>query len=146
MNRDQHVHQRLVDLAKSLLKRTEDGNISWTTTDNESVFLFSGTNTSVRVSSYIDDDNDMRTKMSLLNSRGTVVESLESEFRRGPFDEVQPAPWNQTLNDLYHSAKRSALNVDAVLDDLLADLDDENRTNRAANEEKADPWSDEPPF
>jgi hypothetical protein len=147
MARDPHVHQRLIDLAKNLLQRTQEGGVSWTATDNETAFLFSGTNSSVQINSYTDRDGDMHTVLSILNSRGTVVDSIEDEFRPAPIDGYEPEDWNEVLDDLYYAARRNALDVDSTLDDLLADLEDENGTRRAAaKEQKTDPWSDEPPF
>lgn len=146
MAKDPHVHQRLVDLAKSLLERTRDDKISWTATDNETAFLFSGTSTSVRISTSFDNDGDMHTKLSLLNSRGTEVDSLQNEYHPAEISGWEPEDWNEVLDDLYYSARRKALDVDSMLDDILADLEDENGTRRAAKEKEADPWSDEPPF
>ena len=109
MASDPHVHQRLVDLAKSLLKRTQNGSISWTATDNETVFLFSGTNTSVRISTSIDRDGDMHTILSLLNSRGTEVDSIEDGYRAAAISGWEPEDWNEVLDDLYYAARRNAL-------------------------------------
>jgi hypothetical protein len=145
MARDPHVHQRLVDLAKNLLKRTQDGKISWTATDNDTAFLFSGTSTSVRISTYFDNEGESYTELSFLNSRGTVVDSIRDEYHQVSSG-WEAADWNEVLDDLYYAARRDALDVDTMLDDFLADLEDENGTRRAAKEQKADPWSDEPPF
>jgi hypothetical protein len=147
MNRDDHLHNRMVSLANSLLERTRAGSIAWTVTDNERRFLFSGTNTSVGITSYVDRDGDTITSLDLLNSRGTVVETLRSEFE--PNDDAPPYTarnWNKLLDDLYYAARRNALNVDAMLDDLLADLNDEDGTRRAAKAQRAveDPWATRP--
>jgi hypothetical protein len=127
MNSDDHLHNRMVSLATSLLDRTRAGSIAWTATDDERRFLFSGTNTSVSITSFVDEDDDNITSLSLLNSRGTIVESLDSDFEpRAPGSGYPPKSWNKVLDDLYHAARRSALNVDAMLDDLFAELDAED--------------------
>ena len=90
-------------------------------------------------------------RLCLLNTRGAVVDSLETEWN---FPEPGPMHWNQDLADLYHSARRVAHNVDDAIDSLLADIEKgisapPSRPKKGLEE---DPWasdvgySDEAPF
>lgn len=107
MVRDQHLHRRMVQLAQQLPSRTIEGKISWSATNDEKTFAYSATDSSARISSYIDNESDDRTTLAVLNAHGTVFEDIECEFMAGK---------------LYYAARRSALNVDGVLDGLMADL------------------------
>lgn len=133
MNEDPEIHDRLVRLTEVLLARTREGKISWKPTDDERAFLYTGPGTSALITSHLDEDGDNRTTLSVLNSRGTEIESIENEWQAG-----SPATWNETLDDLYYSARRDALNIDKVLDNFLATLEQENGDLNSA--------PDEPPF
>jgi hypothetical protein len=121
-------HERMIALAKSLLKGTNEGKISWTTTDDEKTFLYSRPGSSATVSSSVDSDGDNRTVLSVHDSRGTVVQSIQNEFRGDAKGGYEPGVWNGLLDALFAAARRSASDaddaLDEILDDLMADLDD----------------------
>lgn len=145
MTTDEHLHSRMRQLADGLLQATNEGKISWRTTDSESKFLYSAANASAMISSSVDRDGDMITELSVLNTRGTVVETIRNSFAsvENPFGasgEYAPEPWNETLDALYHAARRSALKVDSVLDELFADIQSSD------GESPTDESDDQPPF
>jgi hypothetical protein len=120
--KDEHLRNRLIDLAADMLNRTLNGEIAWVGTDQENTFLFSGTKSSITISSLTDREGDQNSIISLLNARGTVVESLQGEFHPDGMGGYAPGEWNETLNDLFFAARRSALDADTLLDSIIEDM------------------------
>lgn len=132
------VDERLVEIAQRFLRQTRDGKARWSTTDNESDFLYSGSQSSVLLSSNVDSDGDRWVYMKILNPRGTEVGTLKSSWSAQGYGAVSGSddPWasssgsrykpgehNKLLEDLYEAARRSALNIDEVLDSLFHELE-----------------------
>lgn len=127
MTPDAHLRDRMVQLAKLLTERTTSGRISWSSTDDESTFIYSAKRSSVTIDQHYDQEGDPFTTLSVLNERGTAVETLQSSYAppEGFGSEYTPASWNKPLEDLYSVARSSALKIDEVLDDLMRQLDSE---------------------
>jgi len=141
-------------LATNLLEATKAGKISWALTDAEGKFVYAGSRSSVTIEMHTDRFEGDATILSILNDRGTTVDSLQSEATQSE-DGWIPAPWNDLLEDLYHAARRVAYNVDEAIDSMLADI--ERGTPSPPPKPKRivkDPWAsegkseytDEPPF
>ncbi len=123
----------MTKIAGQLLRRTLDGLISWGETDNENEFIYSGTSTSVTIRRRDTRDIVGRYILTVMNWRGTVVDTLESAKKDLGIVE-QPEEWNAVLYDLYEAARRSALSIETVLDELLTEL---------STDEEAEPPPDE---
>ena len=149
MTRDLDLHERFVTLAENLLEATRAGKVSWAITDNETKFLYAGTSSSVTIEFYDSRDGEENI-LSLLNSRGTVVDSLATEYHRTSDEAMEAADWNDTLEDLYSAARRVAHNVDEAIDSMLSDIEKGTpsppQPKLAKKKVMDDPWSDEPPF
>lgn len=140
MTLDKDLHKRMLTLATNLLEATKVGKISWALTDKENRFLYAGTSSSVTVELTTDRDGDNHTTLSLLNSRGTTVDSIQSEYEPAGPDRWTAASWNEILDDLYYAARRVAHNVDEAIESMLTDIE------RGTPSPSADGYSDEPPF
>jgi hypothetical protein len=148
---------RMFLLARNLLEATKAGKITWALTDEEKTFLYAGTRSSVVIKTYNDSYEGPSTILSLLNSQGTTVDSLETEHTREG-DRWISAPWNDILDDLYHAARRVSYNVDEAIDSMLDDIARGTPSPPVKPKPKPtvdDPWSsdsdgdgfsDEPPF
>jgi len=157
MTRDKDLQERMLVLAKNLLEATDQGKISWALTDEEQKFLYAGSRSSVTIESYRDRDGDNVTTLSLLNSRGTTVDSLQTDYAYIE-DHSNAMPWNDILEDLYHAARRVAHNVDEAIESMLVDIERGTPSPQPKPKKAAeDPWaadarsfgegaSDEPPF
>lgn len=136
MSKDEAVGRRLQLLAAKLLDQTKQGNLHWSDTDVEEQYLYSASNSSV----VVDYFQDRRYVLSLLNSRGTVVESLEMKEPSEAASSDDVALFG-VLEALYEHARRQALRIDQIIDELLRDVDrgftDKNPKN---------PFDEEPPF
>lgn len=132
MTADDPILDRMTKIAGQLLRRTLNGLISWGETDNENEFIYSGTNTSVTIRRRNTRDIVGRYVLTVMNWRGTVVDTLESAKKDLGIVE-QPEEWNAILYDLYEAARRSALTIETVLDELLTEL---------GNDEEAEPPPD----
>jgi hypothetical protein len=145
MNDDVEVRNRLIKLAELLLARTREGKISWTPTDDERSFLYTASGTSAMINSTVTFDGRNQATLSVLNNRGTVIEKIVNEFslrdETGLY--VGEAPWNETLDDLYQAARRDALKITSLLDNFLANLEEEGGSQDVPGSTST---SDEPPF
>lgn len=145
--------ERMLTLTTNLLEATNQGKISWALTDEEQKFLYAGSRSSVTIEFYKDREGDDIYILSLMNSRGTAVDSLQSEWTYEG-NGYTAASWNELLKDLYHAARRIAHNVDEAIEGMLIDI--ERGTPSPGPKPKSkpiaiDPWaessaSEEPPF
>ena len=109
-------YTRLVELSERLRSATDDGRVEWALEDDTS-FFWAGASGSVGVRSR-DGDGEEPFELALYSAAKQKVETLTSEWS----DQEEPAAWNDPLARLYRAARRQALGVDRILDDLLAEL------------------------
>lgn len=102
------------DIAAKLADRTDQGQIPWKTAVGESSFFASFGNLSVLISSR-GSGTDSLVRLSVLNEKGTEIDFAEYD---GIYNKE-----HQQLRDLYQSAKRTALNTDQKLVELMDLLD-----------------------
>jgi len=126
----------LIAFGELLLRQTEADAIEWNATDNENDFVFSGTKGSALVRQWRDYDDTVMYKLAILNSRGTEVESLHSEWE----SEGLPREHNETLERLWEAARRSALDIHQILESLMDEVEHPEKLNDRPG------FSDEPPF
>ncbi|MGH3022547.1 MAG: hypothetical protein ACRDNI_02720 [Gaiellaceae bacterium] len=109
-------YERLIELCDRLRTGTETGRVIWEA-DRDAAFAWIGSSGSVTVRS-LDADGDEPFELSVFSSSGQKVETLASEWA----EDETPAEWNAPLGRLYRAARRQALGVDKILDDLFAEL------------------------
>jgi hypothetical protein len=109
-------YARLVELSRRLSAATDAGQLQWTAEDDTS-FMWSGSRGSVSVRSR-DGDGEEPFEIDVFSAAKQKVETLGSEWTA----DEQPAPWNEAVARLYRAARREALGVDRILEDLLAEL------------------------
>ncbi|WP_157431344.1 hypothetical protein [Actinomadura hibisca] len=129
---EQNARQRLIAFTEHLLEQTENGRMTWeSANESDTIFSFSGPNSSVVIKPVRVDDRSGY-ELQLLNERGVIVSNLRSGWYadRGLLGTQEPVmrphSWNGILVRLYEEARRIALNVDSIMDDLLATLDEPN--------------------
>lgn len=108
--------ERLAELCGRLQVATDAGQLEWTAED-DTTFLWSGSTGAVSVRSR-DGDGEEPFVLDVFGAAKQKVETLTSEWTA----DEQPAPWNDVLARLYRAARRPALGVDRILDDLLAEV------------------------
>ena len=109
-------YERLVELSKRLRAATDEGQLEWTAEDDTS-FVWTGSNGAVSVRSR-DGDGEEPFELDVFSPARQKVETLGSEWT----EDERPAPWNEALTRLYRAARRKALGVDRILEDLLGEL------------------------
>lgn len=109
-------YEQLVELSSRLRVATDSGELEWTAED-DTTFLWTGSSGAVSVRSR-DGDGEEPFELDVFSAARQKVETLSSEWTA----DEQPAPWNDVLARLYRAARRKALGVDRILDDLLAEL------------------------
>jgi hypothetical protein len=107
---------RLVELCERLAEATALGAVEWTA-EEETAFVCKRRSGTVGIRSR-DRDGEPPYELVIFNQRGAKVESLLSEWSA----EQEPAFWNKAVADLYRAARRQALGVDKLVDDLLGEL------------------------
>lgn len=129
--------QRLEELVKRLNLATARGDLEWQPTDNETAFVCTFDGPSVELISK-DKDGAAPFILQVLNDKGNVIESITD---RGD------DPWaDYNLAELYERARRSATNVDDILDSILKDLPSIPPPPPQEPEPEPSGYSDEPPF
>ena len=109
------LYDRLIELCERLSAGTQSGQVAWHAQEATS-FSWSGSSGAVNVRS-LDADGEEPFELAVFAS-GQKVESLVSEWA----EDESPAPWNDALGRAYRAARRQALGVDKILDDLFAEL------------------------
>lgn len=109
-------YERLVELSRRLSAATDAGQVEWTAEDDTS-FLWSGSRGAVSVRSR-DGDGEEPFEIDVYSAGKQKVETIGSEWT----NDEQPAPWNDAVARLYRAARRQALGVDRILEDLLSEL------------------------
>jgi hypothetical protein len=111
---------RLVDLAVRLLPPTLNGQIRWSIGERQS-YIYVTPQSAVSIRNR-DNDGDHPFVLEVFNGEGEVVDALLSKFIRPDDTTSVPPPWNAVLENLYSAARRNALDIDVVLDNLLDSL------------------------
>ena len=109
--------ESLVEIARRLTAATDAGQVEWAAVE-DTVFLWTGKGSSVSVRSR-DSDGEEPYELDVFNAAGQKVETLGSEWTG---DQQEPASWNDPISRLYRAARRQALGVDQILQELLAQL------------------------
>jgi len=109
-------YARLIELCQRLTAASLSGEAEWRAED-DTAFLCTRRSGAVAIRSR-DRDGEPPYELAVHDPEGRKVETLLSEWT---LDE-QPADWNAALADLYRAARRRALGVDRILDDLFAEL------------------------
>ena len=112
------VNPKLAALIERLTRATERGVVAWQL-QSETSFSYSTGSSSVIIAS-LDHDGQYPFVLRVLDNSGTELESELSH--RGSLN-YQERPLATEIERLYELARRSALNVDPVLDDLLNSVD-----------------------
>lgn len=110
--------ERLQKIAERLLQNTKNQYTSWQDTDEDDSFLMQAKDSSV----IIDRKNSragLYYVLRILNWQGREIESLKSSAASS----LDYNAWDDTLAELWERARRSALDVDSVLDSVLNDLE-----------------------
>ena len=110
-------YERLVELSRRLSAATDVGQLEWTA-DEDTAFCWTGARGAIVSVRSRDRDGEEPFELDVFSAATQKVETIGSEWT---VDE-QPAPWNDAVARLYRAARRRALGVDTILEDLLAQL------------------------
>lgn len=119
------VHAPLIRLCTGLAEATGAGQVEWVARE-ETSFRYKSSSGGVDVRSR-ERDGEPPYELILFNSKKERVDTIFSEWS----DDNVPAPWNEPLVDLYRAARRRALGVDKIIDDLLGELRAASESHRA---------------
>jgi hypothetical protein len=111
-----HTEQRLTELANRLVAATTGRAAQWQL-EGDDVFVWTAAEGSVTVGSR-DRDGEPPYELVVYNPARERVDELTSEL----LTDDQPAPWNDSLVELYRAARRSALRADDIVDALIEAL------------------------
>jgi hypothetical protein len=128
---------RLVPLAEELIRRTEAGRIRWNDFGGGIAFEVKTPSASVLVDT-VDGDGEQPYRLTVRNREGLPIDELAQEWTTTS-EGRRPSPWNDIMRDLYEIARRSAFDVDQLLDHFLEELD-------SPPQQAHEVFDDEPPF
>ena len=109
---DVETSARLMLAALKLSERTRRGSANWASSDEANTFVWSGLSSAVSIAQY-RTVNATRVRMAVVNEMGDEIDSITVDHRSEDYE---------ALERLFELARRSALNVDSVLDNLLNEL------------------------
>lgn len=115
-----HMH-----LVTTLAKLTKLGRIDWESTIDYGTFQVSFKNYTVRIFSKAGMNAENDVIVQLLNEEGLVAESFTDIDLNNDSDNTQDdrAYWYNTMVELYTYARRRALGVDKILDEIISSLE-----------------------
>lgn len=129
--------KRLEELVVRLNLATARGDLEWQQTDDETAFVCIFGGPSIELKSK-DQDGAAPFILQILNDKGNVIESIRSDTDNNPFEDYG-------LSELYERARRSATNVDHIIDSILRGLPSIPPAPPQLESESSG-YSDEPPF
>jgi hypothetical protein len=114
-------HGKLIEL---LLKKTLAGSLEWKTSVLEDRYQISFRDNTVRLHQSESEFVETIVYVELINDEGIVAETVNDEEldRDIPRGEHY---WFKQLAALFELSRRSALGSDKILEEILADLDDD---------------------
>jgi hypothetical protein len=110
------VYEPVIQLCEGLAEATNAGQLEWTAQEDTS-FVYRGASGAVEIRSR-DRDGEAPFELAIFNPQGGKVDVLLSAWSA----DEEPAVWNGPLFDLYQAARRRALGVDELINDLLAEV------------------------
>jgi len=119
MTEDNAINDKLLTIAFRLLERTQSGQAAWAETDRLDTYAWSGSQNSVTISRQASIIVEF--VIELRNTWGTVVEDGRFSIYSGL--EFGGRNVGEMLQQLFELARRSALQVDSVIDDILGELE-----------------------
>ena len=115
------TERKVYELVGRLLEKTRRGELAWEVTPSREAFLTVLGAFAVKIFFVLDKSGkDATLALSVSDSEGRAIETsrdVDLANRLGP-----TVPVMQTMRDLYAEARRSALGVDAALDQILSEL------------------------
>jgi hypothetical protein len=108
-----HEKDRLTALARWLVSGTTTRAAKWELKERD-LYTWGAAEGTVTIASR-DRDGEPPYELALYNERGERADELTSEL----LDDDEPAPWNESLAELYRVARRSALGADEIIDALM---------------------------
>ena len=111
------MEEKLLEIAQKLYKRTKEGSISWSLTDNDNIYQ-------VDVSEYIIKISKEQLSvepifnLNIFNLSGVFLLSINSK----EIETISEIPAATAMNEIYQIARRQALGVDKAIDDILKSL------------------------
>jgi len=125
------TEQKVFELANRLLEKTRAGTQHWEASASDQAFLTSFPKYSVKIGRVWDEHGEnWITAIWIYNEAGNEIEAAREDVlseklqssSHGPVESMNASVVAGVLKDLYEEARRSALNVEGALDDLLASL------------------------
>ena len=111
------TQERVAKLVQRLNERTNVGDLVWEETSQPYVFQAAFTNLIVKLGSYDLEGGGVEYYIALFNESGLQIDRLTAL----ELLQVSTSSYN-LLKNLYLTAKRQALAVDAALDALIGEL------------------------
>ena len=110
-----------------LIDHTQEGRVAWHTTADPDGFLATVDTVGISISSLGKQSmvGEERYKVQILDREGRIAEVIETHDEYGliPRERLASDEQAQAMESLFVLARRSALDVDATLDELVHQLD-----------------------
>jgi hypothetical protein len=116
-------YSRHKNLAEMLISKTASNQLVWEPSIKDNTFQVSIRKNTVRISKF-DDENPI--VLSIFNQDGDLVEAFDAEELRRDGERIvfEGGTWYEALRDLYLQARRTALQSDKIMDEILEGLNE----------------------
>jgi hypothetical protein len=109
----------------SLHRRTSQDSLDWRITFHGDLEVKIN-NYSVRLSNFRDEEGEPFEKVELLKADGSVIDSFVDNFLSGlPVEGNEFPHYYAKMKSLREQAMRKAMGLDAAVDEILSELDDD---------------------
>ncbi|HEX8210750.1 MAG TPA: hypothetical protein VF584_11285 [Longimicrobium sp.] len=110
-----------VQLLKNLLRKSEEGSVSWEPTAHENEFQANFTGYTLTISQRRGESGSLDEVVSIYNADGVLVE----EFDDTELTSVEGFQPFLTMHRIHELARRYAMGAEQALDALLSELSDD---------------------
>jgi hypothetical protein len=116
--------EKLIGIVQTLLAKTEAGLVSWKEGGEDEYFATVSTGSVMvgleQTQGFMSSLVPSYLVVRVLNKRGSLITSAKADRAMGSLPQAE---WHAIVSNLYQTARREALMVDAVLDGVLDDIE-----------------------
>jgi hypothetical protein len=117
------AYEKQKKLVTMMLDKTKRGDLEWTEAFRDGLFQVAFSDISVRIHAQEGEYETVDYSIEVLNGEGNVVDSITDDELISAKTDTETVSWYAVMQELYATARRTALGTEAVLDELIGRLE-----------------------